>query len=597
MSRLWAEPAFWKGEHMERILLRDHGILPGADVTLALHALFAQYPHDAEFVFEPGEYFFSPKLAADYRLSNSDVMPERKLGIWLKGMKNVVLEGNGARLLFCGHMQPVTMDRCENVTMRGFTIDWEKPLIAEGVVTAFDETSVDLFVDPHAFPHRFTGNWLEFDVGNGEWYPLTPRGQIQFDAQTRAVRRDTGDKYFPERSVEQVGTHTYRFRFRNLKESVDTAVGNVFVLRHNERMHAGLFTEKCRNVTFSDMTVHSCGGLGCLAQFCDTVTYERVSFVPNERAGRRITSGRDDGMHVTCCRGLITITQCSFLGLMDDPINVHGCCVAVSEIVDARTLRCRFMHEQAMGFHYWAEPGDDIAFIARTNMQTIHTAKVEKYALEAMDTFLLTLCEDLPESIMAMEKGTLALDNLTNTAAFTCTQNRFGSCRARGVLVSTPKPVVIAENVFESSGSAILVAGDSNYWFESGACRAVRIENNVFTAACLSSMYQFCEGVISICPVVPKPETDKPYHSHIAIRGNTFDTPDVPVLYAFSCEDLIFEENRIFKAYAGKRWHPGRAMMNLEYCRGVRSGKNSWIGDFALKRLQTKACEKVLAEE
>ena len=164
---------------MNRICLRDYGILPGGDATFALHALFSKYPRDTAFVFEPGDYFFSPQLSADYRLSNSDVLPERKLGIWMKGMKNVVLEGNGARLLFSGHMQPVTMDHCEDVVMRGFTIDWEKPLIAEGVVTAFDEKSVDLFVDPAAFPHRFTGDWLEFDTGNGEWYPLTPRGQIQ----------------------------------------------------------------------------------------------------------------------------------------------------------------------------------------------------------------------------------------------------------------------------------------------------------------------------------------------------------------------------------------------------------------------------------
>lgn len=578
---------------MDRILLRDHGILPGGDATLALHTLFEQYPQDVAYVFEPGDYFFSPRLAADYRLSNSDVLPERKLGIWLKGMKNVILEGNGARLLFSGHMQPVTMDHCENIVMRGFAIDWEKPLIAEGVVTAFDEKSVDLYVDPAAFPHRFTGDWLEFDTGNGEWYPLTPRGQIQFDADTRAVRRDTGDTYFPERSIEQVGEHIYRFRFRNLTEPVDTAVGNIFVLRHNERMHAGLFTEKCTNVAFSDITVHSCGGLGCLAQFCDTVTYERVSFVPNEAAGRRITSGRDDGMHVTCCKGTITITECSFLGLMDDPVNVHGCCVTMDEVVDSRTVRCRFMHEQAKGFHYWAESGDEIGVIDRENMQTVCTARAEKYELLDMDTFLLTFESDLPQEILASGAGTLALDNLTNTAAFTCTKNRFGSCRARGVLVSTPKPVFIAENLFESSGSAILVAGDSNYWFESGACRDVTIRDNVFTSACLSSMYQFCEGVISVCPVVPEPSADTPYHSHVAITGNVFDSPDVPVLYGFSCEDLVFEGNRIFKSYHGKPCHPGKAMIALDSCRDVKIAGNAWIGDFRLERLSQKACQAI----
>ena len=255
------------------------------------------------------------------------------------------------------------------------------------------------------------------------------------------------------------------------------------------------------------------------------------------------------------------------------------------------------MHEQAKGFHYWAEPGDEIGVIARGNMQTLCTARAEKYELLDMDTFLLTLESDLPEHILACGDGTLALDNLTNTAAFTCTKNRFGSCRARGVLVSTPKPVLIAENLFESSGSAILVAGDSNYWFESGACRDVTIRDNVFTSLCLSSMYQFCEGVISICPVVPEPEKDKPYHSGVRITGNVFDAPDVPVLYGFSCEELVFEGNRIYKSHHGRVWHPGKAMMTLEYCRNVRIDKNDWIGDFRLERLSQKACENVFNDQ
>lgn len=36
------------------------------------------------------------------------------------------------------------------------------------------------------------------------------------------------------------------------------------------------------------------------------------------------------------------------------------------------------------------------------------------------------------------------------------------SCRARGILVSTPGKVLIERNYFESSGSAILIAGDAN---------------------------------------------------------------------------------------------------------------------------------------
>ena len=44
----------------------------------------------------------------------------------------------------------------------------------------------------------------------------------------------------------------------------------------------------------------------------------------------------------------VTVHSCG--GLMDDLSNVHGCCVAVNEVVDSRTLRCSYRHEQAKGF-------------------------------------------------------------------------------------------------------------------------------------------------------------------------------------------------------------------------------------------------------
>ena len=147
------------------------------------------------------------------------------------------------------------------------------------------------------------------------------------------------------------------------------------------------------------------------------------------------------------------------------------------------------------------------------------------------------------------------------------------------------KPVRIRNNYFESSGSAILVAGDANGWFESGECRDVEIAGNVFTDSCLSSMYQFCEGVISVCPVVPAPDREHPFHKNIRIHDNVFDSPDVPVLYAFSCDGLTFAGNRIYKSPRAEKWHPGRAMSRLEFCKNAVIGENTWTGDFGAMQM------------
>ena len=89
---------------MTTILLKDYGIVPGNDCTLALAELFAAHPADTEFVFEHGDYHFSPKIFRDLRLSNTDVLPQRKLGILLENMKNIRLTGNGTRFLYEGRM-------------------------------------------------------------------------------------------------------------------------------------------------------------------------------------------------------------------------------------------------------------------------------------------------------------------------------------------------------------------------------------------------------------------------------------------------------------------------------------------------------------
>ena len=68
---------------MKYINLKECGILPGSDITLPLYDLIQENPADTTFVFENGDYYFTPELRADYCLSNTDVIPERKLGIWM----------------------------------------------------------------------------------------------------------------------------------------------------------------------------------------------------------------------------------------------------------------------------------------------------------------------------------------------------------------------------------------------------------------------------------------------------------------------------------------------------------------------------------
>jgi len=179
----------------------------------------------------------------------------------------------------------------------------------------------------------------------------------------------------------------------------------------------------------------------------------------------------------------------------------------------------------------------------------------------------------------ALEEGD-ALENLTWSPDVEIRGCTFGSCRARGLLVTTPGKVVIEDNVFESSGSAILISGDANGWYESGAVRDVLIRGNTFKAPCLTNRYQFCEGVISILPIIPKPEAaPKPFHRNVRIENNVFHAFDYPVLYAKSVGGLAFTGNKIIRSRQYEPYHHRKHMLSFEYCRGITVSGNRLEGD------------------
>jgi hypothetical protein len=523
--------------------------------------------------FPRGRYDFWPQHAVEkvYFESNTTAVNPKRLAVFIEGFAGLTVDGGGSTFVFHDRMQPFTVDRSSGVTIRDLSIDWDIPLSAEAVVEAATEEHLDLRIDERQFPYVLENDRVVF-VGEGwksAWWDA-----MEFDGRTLQVVPGTGDagclgRGFKEHRAEALAPGRVRLHRRFGRRP---AVGNVLVLRHGERDHAGVFVVDSKDVTVENVDLFHCAGLGVLAQFTENLTVRGLRAVPSP--ARRVLSGHDDGVHVSNCRGLVLIEGSRFHGLMDDPVNVHGTSVRIVGRPAPDRLLCRFMHEQSTGMT-WGRPGDRVAFIEHRSMRTAGEGTLVSFQAQDRDTFEVRLDGPVPPGIVEGD----ALENLTWSPDVTIRDNAFESNRARGVLVSTPGRVLVERNRFESSGSAILIAGDANYWYESGAVRDVTIRGNVFGPACLSSPYQFGEGIISVLPEIPEPDPAFPFHRNIRIEDNEFHPSDYPVLYAKSVDGLSFSGNRLIRSRLREPVHARKATLTFEACRRVRVDRNLFEGD------------------
>ncbi|MCC7377567.1 MAG: right-handed parallel beta-helix repeat-containing protein [Verrucomicrobiales bacterium] len=524
-------------------------------------------------VFPPGRYDFWPQgcLERDYFESNTTQDNPKRLAILIENFGGLTVEGNGSTFVFHDRMQPFTVDHSTQVTLRNCSLDWDIPLTAEGTVEAAAADHLDLRLDDRQFPYVLEGGKLVF-VGEG--WKSAWGDAMEFDALTLRVVAQTGDSGC-------LGPRWRDYRAEELEKGRirlwhpfgrRPAPGNILVLRHSVRDHAGLFIVNSKEVTVENIDMHHCAGLGLLAQYSENLTVRRFRAVPSPR--RKVLSGHDDGVHVSNCRGLVRIEDCRFHGLMDDPINLHGTSVRIIERTAPNRLVCKFMHHQSTGM-IWSRTGDRIGFIDHESLRTIAHGVCARFETRDRDTFEVMLESPAPESLQVGD----ALENLTWAPDVEIRGCHFASNRARGILVSTPGRVVIENNRFESSGSAILISGDANQWYESGAVTDVTIRRNLFDAPCLTSMYQFSEGIISIDPEIPKPDPMSPFHRNIRIEDNEFHPFDYPVLFAKSVRGLVFSNNRLIRSHEFAAFHARKATLTFEACREIRVEGNRFEGE------------------
>lgn len=539
----------------------------------ALAKIKAEYKEGEKVIlrFPEGRYEFHEKGAAvrEYYISNHDQTNPKKVGIALEDMKNLTLDGQGSEFVFHGRMLPVSLLRSENCLLKNFSIDFENPHIAQVKIVENDPQDGIVFEPAPWVDYRIAKDSI-FEA-YGEGWTMRHSWGIAFDGDTKHLVYNTSDIGCPTKGASEVAPR--RIHAPGWKDA-RLVPGTVVAMRGWGRPTPGIFLSHDVNTTIENVKVHYAEGMGLLAQLCENITLEKFGVCLKGDADPRYFTTQADATHFSGCKGKIVSCNGLYEGMMDDAINVHGTYLKVVKRVDDRTLVGRYMHGQSWGFE-WGCPGDDeVQFIRSNTMELvgkqnkiISIRPYDKEQTEGAREFLITFQEPVDQVIN--EQSGFGIENLTWTPEVLFSGNVIRNNRARGSLFSTPRKTIVENNLFDhTSGAAILLCGDCNGWFETGACRHVIIRKNRFVNA-LTNLFQFTNAVISIYPEIPDLKGQQQYfhggpEGGIVIEDNEFETFDAPILYAKSVDGLVFRNNTIKLNTEYKPFHPNRNRFWLE---------------------------------
>jgi hypothetical protein len=566
----WAQP--------QRISITELGYVPGSRknvIPMVKTALKQCGNADAIIVFPRGRYDFWQDLS---------ILTSRfSIGLPLENMKNITIDGDSSEFVFHGNMQIANVLKSENITLKNFSVDWDFPFMYQGVYLDATDEYIELQFDRQQY--RYVIENEKFFL-TGEGWKAEPTGYFDlFDRDTKEILDQSHDgnnaHLFTAKAVEVAPGVVSFYGKPNIKPPKGTYT-NLMAGRY---MTVGINISESKDVYLKDLTIYHALSHGVVGSRSENITMDNASMTVNAKKGR-VTSVIADASHFLNNRGLIKIINCAHTGAMDDFVNVHGTYSKIDSIVDRHTVITSRLN---------GVPGDELWFVDPAICQRSEARTIK--SIDRIDgrSARIVFNSPLPDAVRAGNY----MENKTWTPELEIRNCKIlKQNRARGILVTTPKKVVIEDNYFRSAGTAILIEGDMDHWFESGANRDVTIRNNLFdnclTSGCITgNRWEWGEAIITITPS-HRPQTDKaePYHQNIKIENNVFKTFDIPLLHAISVKGLTFRKNEIIRTYTFEPYLWQKTSFRLDGCRNVVITDNKIDKEYTTRTVEATHMKK-----
>ncbi len=423
-------------------------------------------------VLDGGRYILDPLWCSERSLcySNHDKNGPKRIGALIENMSNIELDFGGAVLECHGIVTPVAIIGSSSVTVRNLTL--------ENPTTGFLQVRVTGHnADGSIIVERMCGgeNLALIDGHFYVKYPyldalFVPHTNIEYNGETGEIEYGTEDNTLGVPVAKLVFTDLGFGEYRIEGGKRKPPVGNILVISATRRLGAGFFIEESENLLIENVTIHSCYGMGLIAQMSKDITLRRFCTLRN---GEQYYTSDADATHFVNCTGTVTVEDSTFEGQLDDALNIHGIYTKIVAVAE-RELTVREMHHQSLGIKIY-KPGDRIQILEPETLLPYTEKTVE--SVDYINSELISI--KISESTSDVRVGD-DVESLDRAARLVFRGNVVRNNRARGMLIATRAPALIENCYFHTSGTAIKFESDGKYWYESGGTTDVTIRGCKF---------------------------------------------------------------------------------------------------------------------
>ncbi len=606
--------------HSQNIIYsKDYIQTPLRDCTPAFLEMLqdAKEYNSSKIIIAEGTYHFYPDKAYEkycFIANHDDGL--RRTPFPFIGMENIEIVAQNARFIFHGLMLPFIIEDSKNISLSGFSIDWEMPLTSEVLVvnSSPEKKSFDIKISSDQ-PYEIRNEELIFLKEGYEhnldrsiyWDPKT--GAVAYNAHnfapqstrsTPSITRFLDAINYPYDPVARLPVYYYRGKSISIKakelepglvrisflEGQAPPIGLTLVskgLNGYNRWAPAIRIKNSSNIYMRNISIFSAGGMGLIAESSENISLDSFCVKPSPASGRMLSTSAD-ATHFVNCRGKIEMNNSIFLNQLDDATNIHGIYLRVLDVLGHNKIGAGIGHYQQLGIDF-AEKGDEIAFVSIDQSYLPETKNILRSMNKINSKYYVLTFRD---SIQIDTSKMYALENLSAYPEVEISNCTVMNNYARGFLIKTPQKTIIENNYVSSMMEGIKVVSDYSFWHESGRASDLTIRNNRFGDCGYGNKFRK-SPVINIHTNSKGPDY---IFNNIVIEDNVFNTFDAAILFANKVNNLIITGNKVYKSDRYEPFHPEEYVFSIVDSKNTIMKDNNIKTDFKNKVYMDKQTKK-----